>query len=72
MVTRLNLAFSVKAAVMMFLHSLAALSEEMSHLDCVRLRESLHRVMRTERTGAPRGDRFGLHDKPGGTLPTGH
>lgn len=57
---------------MMFLHSLAALSEEMSHLDCVRLRESLHRVMRTERTGAPRGDRFGLHDKPGGTLPTGH
>jgi len=48
----LTLIFSVLAAVMLFLHGLAAFSEEMARLGGARLREVLRRLTRTDWRGA--------------------
>ncbi|MDP2811659.1 MAG: hypothetical protein Q8O34_16085 [Rhodocyclaceae bacterium] len=48
----LTLIFSVLAAVMLFLHGLAAFSEEMARRGGERLREVLRRLTRTNWRGA--------------------
>jgi len=48
----LTLIFTVLAAVMLFLHGLAAFSEEMARLGGERLREALRRLTRTDWRGA--------------------
>ncbi|MDO9450381.1 MAG: Na/Pi symporter [Rugosibacter sp.] len=47
-----TLIFSILAAVMLFLHGLAAFSEEMARLGGERLREALQRLTRTDWRGA--------------------
>lgn len=51
----LVLVFSILAAVMLFLHGLAAFSEEMTRLGGDRLRNGLHRLTRTDWRGALMG-----------------
>jgi phosphate:Na+ symporter len=48
----LTWVFSILAAVMLFLHGLAAFSEEMARLGGERLRDALRRLTRTDWRGA--------------------
>ncbi|WIM06238.1 MAG: Na/Pi symporter [Candidatus Nitricoxidivorans perseverans] len=48
----LTLIFSILAAVMLFLHGLAAFSEEMARLGGKQLRDALRRLTRTDWRGA--------------------
>lgn len=50
--THILLAFSILAAVMLFLHGLAAFSEEISRIGGERLKRLLHRVTRIDAIGA--------------------
>lgn len=52
MTSLLTLMFSALAAVMLFLHGLAAFSEEVSRLGGERLRDALRRLTRTDWRGA--------------------